>query len=129
MTVEQIKSEFEKLSQMLASWQQGEEIATIERDLALDKLKKIYDALRFEPKLESTTIPIPAIDLSAVDQKAEPNDEQQNEEEEEENEEEEQSVVKDIPMPAVVSAIISDKKVESSSTSSEDDENTALIKK
>ena len=85
MTVEQIKSEFEKLSQMLASWQQGEEIATIERDLALDKLKKIYDALRFEPKLESTTIPIPAIDLSAVDQKAEPNDEQQNEEEEEEN--------------------------------------------
>ncbi|MBR6814613.1 MAG: hypothetical protein IKM69_02255 [Alistipes sp.] len=85
MTVEQIKSEFEKLSQMLASWQQGEEIATIERDLALDKLKKIYDALRFEPKLESTTIPIPAIDLSAVDQKAEPNNEQQNEEEEEEN--------------------------------------------
>lgn len=85
MTVEQIKSEFEKLSQMLASWQQGEEIATIERDLALDKLKKIYDALRFESKLESTTIPIPAIDLSAVDQKAEPNDEQQNEEEEEEN--------------------------------------------
>lgn len=96
MTVEQIKSEFEKLSQMLASWQQGEEIAAIERDLALDKLKKIYDALRFEPKLESTTIPIPAIAPSVVDQKAE---EEENQveveflfaEEDEEADEEEQT--------------------------------------
>lgn len=48
MNIEFIKSEFEKLSLMLRSWKQGDGISTIERDIALDKLKNIYDALRFD---------------------------------------------------------------------------------
>lgn len=56
MTVEEIKTEFAKLSEMLSAWQEGEEIAAIERDLALDKLKTIYDALRFESKLKAVAM-------------------------------------------------------------------------
>ena len=53
MSVEEIKIEFKKLAEMLSAWQEGEQIASIERDLALDKLKKIYDALKFDSKLEA----------------------------------------------------------------------------
>ena len=47
MNIEFIKSEFEKLSLIIRTWNAGESVAAIERDIALDKLKSIYDALRF----------------------------------------------------------------------------------
>ena len=47
MNIEKIKSEFERLSQIISSWSDNEPIAAIERDLALDKLLKIYDMVRF----------------------------------------------------------------------------------
>ena len=47
MNIEFIKSEFEKLSLILRTWDEGEGISAIERDIALDKLKNIYDTVRF----------------------------------------------------------------------------------
>jgi hypothetical protein len=47
MNIEKIKSEFERLSQIISAWNDNESVAAIERDLALDKLLKIYDLVRF----------------------------------------------------------------------------------
>lgn len=71
MNIELIKSELEKLSLMLSSWEGEAEVSSIERDIALDKLKKIYDLVRFDSKIEATT-PIAAL---AVEE--EPTDEEE----------------------------------------------------
>ena len=56
MNIEKIKSEFERLSQIISAWSDNEPVAAIERDLALDKLLKIYDLVRFaESKGEEAT--------------------------------------------------------------------------
>lgn len=47
MNVDFIKSEIAKLSQLVASWSDDANISTIERDMALDKLKALYEHLRF----------------------------------------------------------------------------------
>lgn len=47
MNIELIKLQIEKLSQLLSSWSEGEQPSSIERDIALDSLKKIYDQIRF----------------------------------------------------------------------------------
>ncbi len=47
MNIELIKSELEKLSFIILAWKEGETVSAIERDMALDKLKSIYDILRF----------------------------------------------------------------------------------
>lgn len=47
MNIEFIKSEFEKLTLILRPWKEGQNISSIERDIVLDKLKNIYDAVRF----------------------------------------------------------------------------------
>ena len=52
MNTKLIKSEIEKLSLMLSAWEQGEQVSAIERDIVLDKLKKIYDAVRFDIAIE-----------------------------------------------------------------------------
>ena len=58
MSIEKIKSEFERLSQIISAWSDNEPIAAIERDLALDKLLKIYDMVRFaENNSANTTTP------------------------------------------------------------------------
>ncbi len=65
MNIEFIKSEFEKLTLILRSWKEGQNISTIERDIVLDKLKNIYDAVRFtdgatageEPAAAATAAP------------------------------------------------------------------------
>ena len=80
MNIEKIKSEFERLSQIISSWSDNEPIAAIERDLALDKLLKIYDMVRFaENKSENdtpTTTP-----ATAKEQVATPENPLQDEEE------------------------------------------------
>ena len=69
MNIELIKSELEKLSLMLSSWEGDAEVSSIERDIALDKLKKIYDLVRFDSKVETTTpIAAPAVEEEPTDE-------------------------------------------------------------
>lgn len=95
MNIEFIKSEFEKLSLILRTWDEGESISAIERDIALDKLKNIYDTLRFgeaaetnvenetqriEADAERTPVAPPATETVARDEPAEsPSEEDENE--------------------------------------------------
>ena len=80
MNIKLIKSEIEKLSLMLSAWEQGEQVSAIERDIVLDKLKKIYDAVRFDTAIEEDA-PIeptePVTPMPAVEE----NDEDSNEKE------------------------------------------------
>ena len=62
MNIKQIKSEIEKLSLMLSSWEGAEQVSTIERDIVLDKLKAIYNAVRFDEVIEpSAPVVIPPV--------------------------------------------------------------------
>lgn len=68
MNIEFIKSEFEKLSLIIRTWNAGESVAAIERDIALDKLKNIYDTLRFDvaaPAADGEEAPQAAAEESA----------------------------------------------------------------
>ena len=47
MNIEFIKSEIKRLSLIVEGWRDGEIIPAVERDLALDKIKSLYDVLRF----------------------------------------------------------------------------------
>lgn len=80
MNIKLIKSEIEKLSLMLSAWEQGEQISAIERDIVLDKLKKIYDAVRFDTAIEEDA-PIepaePATPVPAVEENDEESDEKE----------------------------------------------------
>ena len=51
MNIKLIKAEIEKLSLLLSSWEGEESVSAIERDIALDKLKKIYDLVRFNAEV------------------------------------------------------------------------------
>ena len=67
MNIEFIKSEIKRLSLIVADWREGESVPTIERDLALDKIKSLYNILRFgeaEGAAEQYAIPVvpPAAD-------------------------------------------------------------------
>ena len=64
MSIEKIKSEFERLSQIISAWSDNEPIAAIERDLALDKLLKIYDMVRFAEN-SSASIATPSIEINS----------------------------------------------------------------
>lgn len=58
MNIELIKQEIETLSALLASWEQGQEVSAIERSLALEKLTKLYELVRFgAPATEVTPTP------------------------------------------------------------------------
>ena len=47
MNIEFIKSEIKRLSLIVESWSEGNVIPAVERDLALDKIKSLYEVLRF----------------------------------------------------------------------------------
>ena len=80
MNIKLIKSEIEKLSLMLSAWEQGEQVSAIERDIVLDKLKKIYDAVRFDTAIEEDA-PIeptePVTPMPAVEENDEESDEKE----------------------------------------------------
>lgn len=58
MNIELIKQEIETLSALLSSWEQGQEVSAIERGLALEKLTKLYELVRFgAPATEVTPTP------------------------------------------------------------------------
>ena len=42
-----MRSELQKLSEIIDSWNTRQETAALERDLVLEKLRKLYDAVRF----------------------------------------------------------------------------------
>ena len=48
MNIKLIKAEIEKLSLMLSSWENEQTISSIERDIVLDKLKTLYELVRFD---------------------------------------------------------------------------------
>ena len=80
MNIKLIKSEIEKLSLMLSAWEQSEQVSAIERDIVLDKLKKIYDAVRFDTAIEEDT-PIEPTEPIAPVPAVEENDEESDEKE------------------------------------------------
>ncbi|MCM1150620.1 MAG: hypothetical protein NC209_00645 [Alistipes sp.] len=47
MNLKEIRSELQKLSELAAGWPSLQRIAPLERDLALEKLRMLYDTLRF----------------------------------------------------------------------------------
>ncbi len=47
MNLENVREELERLLALVQGWITAEEIPSIERDLALDKIKSLYDELRF----------------------------------------------------------------------------------
>ncbi len=59
MNIELIKQEIETLSALLSSWEQGQEVSAIERSLALEKLTKLYELVRFGASATEVT-PTPA---------------------------------------------------------------------
>ena len=80
MNIKLIKSEIEKLSLMLSAWEQGEQVSAIERDIVLDKLKKIYDAVRFDTAIDEDAPIEPAEPITPVPA-VEENDEESDEKE------------------------------------------------
>lgn len=54
MNIKLIKAEIEKLSLMLSTWEASDEVSAIERDIVLDKLKNIYDAVRFDTPIKQS---------------------------------------------------------------------------
>lgn len=56
MNINLIKSELEKLSLMLSSWEDEQGVSAIERDIALDKLKRLYDLVRFDSQPQPTPV-------------------------------------------------------------------------
>lgn len=80
MNIKLIKSEIEKLSLMLSAWEQSEQVSAIERDIVLDKLKKIYDAVCFDTAIGENT-PIEPTEPIAPVPAVEENDEESDEKE------------------------------------------------
>lgn len=90
MNIELIKREFEKLSTIIASWNEGESVSAIERQLALDKLTSLYELVRFGGDVAPAEQTAPAA-VAAVPA-IEPENEQENEPTEEESDEQEVEV-------------------------------------
>ena len=81
MNIKLIKAEIEKLSLMLSAWEQGEQVSAIERDIVLDKLKNIYDAVRFDTATEEAAHATPVTPIPPVAPVVEENDEESDEKE------------------------------------------------
>ena len=83
MNIKLIKAEIEKLSLMLSAWEQSEQVSAIERDIVLDKLKNIYDAVRFDTATEEAApaTPVtptpPVVPAPAVEENDEESDEKE----------------------------------------------------
>lgn len=70
MNIELIKQEIEKLAALLSSWEQGKEVSAIERSVALEKLTKLYELVRFGASAIETT-PTPATPVIEPEETAE----------------------------------------------------------
>lgn len=83
MNIELIKREFEKLSTLIASWNEGESVSAIERQLALDKLTSLYELVRFGGDVAPAeqTVPAAIAAVPAVEPENEPAEEESDEQE------------------------------------------------
>ncbi len=111
MNIELIKREFEKLSALIASWNEGESVSAIERQLALDKLTSLYELVRFggdvAPAEPTAPAAVAAATIPAVESEEEPTEEESDEQEveiefifaEDDDEEEETEEPVAIPTP------------------------------
>lgn len=83
MNIELIKREFEKLSTLIASWNEGETVSAIERQLALDKLTSLYELVRFGGDVAPAEQIAPAAvaAVPAVEPENEPAEEESDEQE------------------------------------------------
>lgn len=70
MNLEEIKSELRKLSELVGDWSEQRPIPPLERDLVLEKLRAIYEALRFG--LDPSVIGVPKRVLPAAAVQPEP---------------------------------------------------------
>ena len=75
MNIELIKREFEKLSTLIASWNEGESVSAIERQLALDKLTSLYELVRFGSDATPAEQTAPAAVATAIVPAVEPEEE------------------------------------------------------
>lgn len=85
MNIELIKREFEKLSTIIASWNEGESVSAIERQLALDKLTSLYELVRFggdvAPAEPTAPAAVATATVPAVEPAEEPAEEESDEQE------------------------------------------------
>lgn len=83
MNIELIKREFEKLSTLIASWNEGESVSAIERQLALDKLTSLYELVRFGSAATPAeqTAPAAIAAVPAAEPENEPAEEESDEQE------------------------------------------------
>lgn len=77
MNINLIKAELEKLSLVISSWEDEQSVSAIERDIALDKLKTLYDLVRFDSMPQPSPAPIvpaqepePAVEEATEDEVA-----------------------------------------------------------
>lgn len=112
MNIELIKREFEKLSTLIASWNEGESVSAIERQLALDKLTSLYELVRFGGDVAPAepTAPAAVAAVPAVEPENEPAEEESDEQEVEvefifaEDDDEENEVEEEIAEPVTIPA-------------------------
>ena len=110
MNIELIKREFEKLSTLIASWNEGESVSAIERQLALDKLTSLYELVRFgsDATPAEQTAPAAVAAVPAVEPENEPAEEESEEQEVEvefifaEEDDEENEVEEEVAEPVAI---------------------------
>lgn len=112
MNIELIKREFEKLSTLIASWNEGETVSAIERQLALDKLTSLYELVRFgsdaTPAEQTAPAAVAAATIPAVEPENEPAEEESDEQEVEvefifaEDDDEENEVEEEVAEPVAI---------------------------
>ncbi len=56
MELKEIKIELRKLSELVGDWSEQRPVAPLERDLVLEKLRAVYEALRFGPEVSGDRI-------------------------------------------------------------------------
>lgn len=110
MNIEFIKREFEKLSTLIASWNEGESVSAIERQLALDKLTSLYELVRFGGDVAPVeqTAPAAVAAVPAIEPENEPAEEESDEQEVEvefifaEDDDEENEVEEEVAEPVAI---------------------------
>ncbi len=72
MNIELIKSELERLSLLLSEWSAEQTPSPIERDIALDSLKRLYNQIRFPESESAAADVVVGVTAAAADVAAEP---------------------------------------------------------
>lgn len=98
MNIELVKQEIKALNTLIEAWQQGKEVSAIERQVALNKLSRLYELIGLDnsPAEDSYTAPIPLVADPADEQEADETEQEveveiifaEEDEQEEENTEE-----------------------------------------